>query len=421
MDEQIRNNLLEKFGKLITAGGERYYNMKKLIIEAYDGEYDYLLPLGTRNRGKSYQAKECALWEAYNECEYAEWLKNKSMVKKYRYMFAYNRRWDTDVTTMAVLDYFKSHTEVKEGKKKNRIQEITKGEYDTITVWQGVIYFGTTDKDTGNVKKGKEIGRVFITNLAQKYKSREFPRIGNIIAEEIIPDDKRYCSNEVTKFNSICSTIARGDHLRIMLIGNTLGTYCPYFTEWNLTKVLNQKPGTIAKYRIDTGDRIDNKPLIIGLIIEMCDGGGIDVLTIGETRKSIAHGEWQVELYPTLGIKDERYDLSYTLDDFDCYYDVLIDDCKFLFMMKLLRIKKEDKNYNNEPFLYVYPFTGDKKSVIRRITNEYDASPFVTVDLDVVTKYDDLVRNLVKNKKIKFSDSICGEQFYNVIKERGGL
>jgi hypothetical protein len=417
--KDLKERLLEKYGRADKKSGkkEKYYDIKKLLIEAYEGGYDYLLPLGTRNKGKSYQAKEVALWEAYNECEYAEYLKSGKKVPKFRWQFAYIRRWDEDVPVMNIKSYFNSHTTIKMGKNKNRIEEITNGEYNTIEVWQKSIYFAKWDKETGKTTKGKEIGRVFVINIAQRYKSLEYLKIGNLLCEEIIPDDGDYCLNEVTKLTSICSTIARGEHIRIFLIGNTLNTYCPYFKAWNLKNVLTQKPGSIEKYRIDTGEYDDNNiPIIIGLAVEMCSADGIDRTTIGDIRKSVAHGEWNIKLHPMLPMDTK-------LEDYECFYDIIIDSCGSRFMMKLLR-------GDTDPFLYVYPYGYGKneeedrrklEKVRRRISDKYDTSPLVTLALDVVTKYDEIVRNLVKNKKICFSDGICGEEFYNMIKERGGL
>lgn len=399
--------LLAKYNPFLsTTEGSPYYDMKPLISTAYKEGADYLLPLGKRSKGKSYATKELILWEAYNECEFAEWIINKKKVPKKRYQFAYIRRWDRDISEIAVRDYFADYI-VKGNNGKNKIEEITDDEYNSITIYRGVLYFATDDGE--NITKGKEIGRVFAVNISSRYKSRMFPKIGNLVYEEFIPEkDVKFVSNEVSQFTSIVSTICRNDRVRIILIGNTFTRVNPYYQEWQLTKTLSQKPGTLEKYTIDTGDTdVNGNPILIKLMVEMTSADGIDDFTTIVQRNTIVHGGWDSDVQPHLP-KDTSF------EDYKVKYDVLLDDCGFCFRICLIVV-------NKEPALYVYPYTGNKEKIKRRITEEFSTSPFVTRSWDKVTKYDELCRNLAKNKKIMFNTNLTGTDFYTVIKQRGGL
>ena len=403
MDETIRTKLLKHFGLWQK---DKYYDITNLICEADEYGFKYILPIGARTAGKSYQCKEIALWEAYNEATYSVWKRTGKIQKQDRWQFAYIRRWDSDIPLKNVLKYFNSHTVKKDGKKRSRVEEITNGEYNAIDAWQGTIYFAKVG--AGKITRGKEIGYIFSVNMAQKYKSLEYPLIENMLFEEFLPDDKRYCPDEVTLFNSLVSTIERGKPCRKFLIGNTNITYSPYFNAWGLKKVVGQPTGSIERYSIDTGDfdEITGKPIIVKLIVEVTDEAGVsDLSTIGEMRKSVSHGIWNIKVYPRL---------KHLYEEYNNYYEILVDDKGSRLIMKLLRYKSED------PFLYVEPYTNNKP-VKRVITEKFNTSPFVTVNLDKVTKYDELVRKLVLNKKICFCNDVIGEEFYNLVEERGGL
>lgn len=380
--------------ELLMAKKDKFYNIQGLL----ETNADYMMLLGERSNGKSYQVKYTCLWEAYHEADYLYFLQSKKIVPKKRCQFAYLRRFGDDIKQTPIRDYFDD--------MRDAIKDITGGEYDCVDAYQGYIYFAKTTDN--KIERGKVIGRPFSLNAAQHYKSRMFPEIGNIALEEVIPDDGVYLPTEIKNLFSIVSTIARRDKVRVFLIGNTMNRVCPYFTEWSLTHVLRQKQGTIDIYNQPTDDEDDDgNPIIIKIAVEMCESTGqTNRMFFGQKAKAIVNGVWDSDVHPHL---------EYDYKDYNEYYELLLIHNDFAFMIKLLRDKEDTI------LLYVYPYTGDRLKVTRRITKEYDLSPYVTVKLDKVTKYDEIVRNLINNKKVAFSDNLTGTDFYNVIKERGGL
>lgn len=375
---------------------KRFYNIQSLL----ETKATYLLLLGERTNGKSYQAKYTALWEAWHEADYEEYLSSGKIVPKERWQFAYLRRWDREIKILAVNDYFTDMS--------NAIKEITGDEATGIECFQSIIYFTKYDPIEDKIKKIKEIGRPFSLHSSQHYKSRMFPKIGNIVMEEVIPDDGMYLPEECKHFFSVVSTIARRDKIRVMMVGNKMNRVCPYFTEWCLKPVLKQKEGTIDIYRQNTDGFDDNgNPIVVTIAVEMCEEvGQQNRMFFGQRSKSIVHGTWDTDEYPHL---------EEDIDDYDEYYRLCYIHREFAFMVKLLRSKR------NEILLFVYPFTGDTTKIDRRVSNEFSLSPLVTPKLTEVTKYDKLVKQLIDNKKICFSDNLTGTDFYNTIKERGGL
>lgn len=373
----------------------KYYNIQGLL----ETQADYMMLLGERSNGKSYQVKYTCLWEAYNEADYLAYIKDNKIEHKRRYEFAYLRRFGDDIKQTPIRDYFDD--------MRDAIYTITNGEYECVDAYQGYIYFAKYNDD-GKIERGKVIGRPFSLNAAQHYKSRMFPEIGNIVMEEVIPDDGVYLPTEIKNLFSIVSTIARRDKVRVFLIGNTMNRVCPYFTEWSLTHVLRQKQGTIDIYNQPTDDEDDDgKPIVIKIAVEMCESTGQqNRMFFGQKAKAIVTGVWDSDIHPHL--KDDY-------NEYIKYYELLLIHNDFAFMIQLLRSKED------EILLFVYPYTGDRKKVQRRITDEYDLSPLITVKLEKVTKYDEIVKSLIDNKKVAFSDNLTGTDFYNVLKERGGL
>ena len=187
---------------------KQYYSIENLL----NTEADYMMLLGERANGKSYQAKYTCLWEAYNKADYQKYLETKKIVPKDRYQFGYLRRFDLDIKTTPVIDYF--------GDMGKAIEEITHKEYDCVDCYQSHIYFAKHNGE--KIERGIEIGRPFSLTAAQHYKSRMFPTIGNVLMEEVIPDDGVYVPNEPRLLFSIVSTIARLDKVRVLMVGNTM-------------------------------------------------------------------------------------------------------------------------------------------------------------------------------------------------------
>ena len=104
-----------------------YYDITNMLMT----KAQYMILLGQRANGKSYQAKLTVLTNAYENGR----------------KFVYLRRWKEDIKTKAIDKYFGDMN----------IQKITKGEYDAIVAWNGGIYFSKKN-EKGQTIKSKEIG-----------------------------------------------------------------------------------------------------------------------------------------------------------------------------------------------------------------------------------------------------------------------
>ena len=71
----------------------------------------YMLLLGERSNGKSWQAKYVSVWEAYNQCDYLTYKEKSLREPKARYQLASNLlsnvlNMQTDILLSALLNSF---------------------------------------------------------------------------------------------------------------------------------------------------------------------------------------------------------------------------------------------------------------------------------------------------------------------------
>ena len=341
---------------------KKYYDIKNLL----ETKAQYMILLGQRANGKSYQCKKTVLEDAYNNDRW----------------FVYLRRYKADIKTKAVEAYFEDMD----------INAITHGEYDRIIAWSGSIYFGLYN-DKGELVKGKEIGRYCALNEYERYKSWAFQDYDWILYEEFITDAV-YLNDEPRLLQQFISTVARHRTITALLVGNTLSRVCPYFAEWCLEGVLKQKLGTIEIYHHHFEDST------IDIAVEYCANANYDnKMFFGQTAKQIIAGEWDTMDVPKLPRKQEEYEKV---------YEVLVEYQKFQFVINLL-VEPMDGGI----ICFVYPFNG-KRKIMRKITDQFSDNPFISAKLDLCKKPEAMINDCFRLGKVCYSDNLTGSDFKHV-------
>lgn len=341
---------------------KKYYNISNLLAT----HAQYMILLGQRANGKSYQAKLTVLQDAY---EHDRW-------------FVYLRRYKADIKAKAVEAYFEDMD----------IKTITHGEYEGIIAWSGSIYFSLTN-DKGELVKGKEIGRYCSLHEYERYKSWAFVDYDYILYEEFITDGA-YLPDEPRQLQQFVSTVARHRNITVFLIGNTLSRVCPYFHEWCLEGVLKQKLGTIEIYHFHLEDET------IDIAVEYCANADYSSkMFFGQAAKQIVSGEWDTKDYPKLPRKQEEY---------EAVYELLVEYQAFKFVLTLL-IEPTDGG----SIVFVYPFTGTRK-ILRKITEQFSDNPFISARLDLNKRPEAIINNCFRLGKVCYSDNLTGSDFKHV-------
>lgn len=341
-----------------------YYNITNLL----NTHAQWLMLLGQRANGKSYQVKKTVLEDAYAG----------------RGNFVYLRRYRADIKQAFVTSYFDDMP----------VYKITNGDYDSVRAINGNIYFITLDKD-GLIDRKKLIGRYCALNESIRYKSQVFKDYTNIVYEEFITDDV-YLNDEPRLLQQFVSTVARLDTVRVFLIGNTLSRVCPYFNEWCLEGVLKQKQGTIDLYHYHMEDGIT-----VTIAVEYCaNANNENTMFFGQSAKQIITGEWDVKELPKLPREQYHYEMV---------YEVKIEYQSFKFCMQLL-VEPTDGGR----LLFVYPLTKDR-NIYRILTDTFSDLPNITSRLDKDRKAEAYMIKCLQLNKICFSDNLTGSDFYRVL------
>ena len=341
----------------------KYYDISNMLST----NAQYMILLGQRANGKSYQAKVTALKSAYYDDK----------------RFVYLRRWREDIKTKAVQAYFGDMP----------VYTITNGEYDHIKVWNGEIFFARFN-DEGKEEKSNCIGRACALNESERYKSWVFKDYEYILFEEFITD-KAYLLEEPRQLQQFVSTVARNERIHVLMIGNTLSRVCPYFSEWCLEGVLNQKQGTIDIYHYHTDSGV------IDIAVEYCANvNNQNKMFFGQTAKQIVSGEWDTVDVPKLPRKYYEYEKV---------YELLLKYQKFEFVIELLVEPKEGGT-----LCHIYPSTKGRK-IYRVITDVFSDRPNITTKLDIKKKPEAIMANCFRLDKVCFSDNLTGSDFKNIM------
>ena len=353
----------------------KYYTLDR--IKKIDAQFKILL--GGRNIGKSYATKHDVLRECFKTGK----------------EFIYLRRWDRDIKTQNVLNYFADCD----------VESITEGAYTGIDVYHGAVYFYNTDEEGKKINK-YTIGYSHALNLNERYKSQIFPKVVYIIYEEFITDEG-YLPDECNKLQNYVSTIFRERVGVVYMVGNTISKLCPYFNEWNLEKITKMKTHDIVLFENSTEILTPegSTTIIVKIAVEMCGAQSVlSKMAFGDSANMIIKNTWQSKTVARVDSEVyENSDLIYTLF---VYCDNLV------FRMELL-------NYNNQIFWYVTPQTKEVKhpEETRIISDKPSINQLHSSNFTPLSERERTAFNLIRQNKVFYCSNSCGTDFQQVLKK----
>lgn len=250
------------------------------LFRDYPDAYYYVV-FGERSNGKTYSSLSYAL---------ERFVKNGEQ-------FAYLRRYGEDIRKKNLSNLFSGHAE------NGFISKLTSGEWSLVDYSVSKFYFERINEDGDREKSEIPCGFAFDLNSMEHYKSTSFPKVTTIIFDEFM-SRAGYLPNEWILFANCLSTIIRHrDNVKIILLGNTVNKYCPYFQEMGLTHIREQKPGTVDVYRYSDS----NLQVVCEYTGSAAKNGGkaSDVYFAFDNPelKMITGGAWEISIYPHLNVK----------------------------------------------------------------------------------------------------------------------
>lgn len=198
-----------------------YYDIGPLMSK----NATYSLAIGKRGNGKTFSALKYAL---------EQYAVDKSTS-------AYIRRWKDDVTGARASTIFSDLN------SKGIVKSITG--YDAVSYYNRIQYLSEIDEETGKVKRITPLMYMFSLSDMEHDKSTQYPTVKTIIFDEFIARNG-YFPDEFIAFTNTLSTIIRDrDNCRVIMLGNTISKFCPYFQEMGLKKVYSMQQNTIDVYQ----------------------------------------------------------------------------------------------------------------------------------------------------------------------------
>lgn len=296
----------------------------------------YSLVIGKRSNGKSYAAKKKAI----------------DLNIKTGKQFCLIRRWEEDIKGNTGQKVF----EDMEG-PNGYISIATKGRYNSVKYTSRSYYFCRRG-DGGDIEECEEIpfGFAMSISASEHYKGLQYPKVELIIFDEFLAKGQ-YLVNEFVEFmNLISTTIRYREGIKIIMLGNTINKYCPYFREMGLRNVKNMKPGDLEVYRF-ADERLTVAVQFSDVLTKKGQPNDYYFAFDNPALKMITTGEWQIPAYPHAPAKIRPKDIIFTFFvDFDnelIQGDVIQQgtDRYIYFHQKTTPVKYPEKDliYSTEP------------------------------------------------------------------------
>lgn len=281
------------------------------------------------------------------------------------------------------------------------IKKITKGKYTGVLFRSMAWYFTFFDEDLQKTIKSEEpFCYAFAISSSHHDKSSSYPKVNTIFFDEFISNDG-YLIDEFVEFTNTISTIVRNrDNVCILMAGNTINRYCPYFKEMGITNILQMKPGDIDIYEYgDSGMTVAveyTKPNVKGKKSDKYFAFNNPKL------KMITDGSWQIGLYPHLPIKYKSSDIKFI---FFIIFEEQIFQCEVIYIQKNLFIYIHDKTT---------PIQNENKDLI--YTREHSAKLNYRRDIfKPLTKSEKLISSLFSQGKVFYQDNEVGNTIHNYL------
>lgn len=357
----------------------KYYDISHLLKDYPDAHY--YMAIGERSNGKTYSAMDYAIRQFYKTGE----------------QFAYLRRFGEDIRPKNLSELFAGHIQ------NGRIEKLSGGKFTTVNYTSGKFFAASYNEDTRKLDSDSiPMGFAFDLNSMEHHKSLSYPNVTTIIFDEFL-SRQGYLVNEFTLFMNTISTIVRDrSNVRILMIGNTVNKYCPYFKEMGITHIKEQKPGSVDVYTYgDTG---------LSVIVEYCDpmskrgGKSSDVYFAFDNPqlKMITSGSWEIAIYPHLNIKYRPKDIHY---QFFIIFDQQILHCELV-------------STSDHYFMFVHPKTSSIKNEETDIVYTDHPDERWNYRVGMGNQSDKLsltIRRLLLENRVFYSDNETGEILRNYI------
>lgn len=273
----------------------KYHNRRPMLDMAKAYNAKYIMCFGRRGNGKTWEIKDIAL-NGDPKTGIPGYIKEGKQS-------AYIRRDDTDLKGYRAKRLFDDV--VNAGK----IEEWTDGAWTDVVYKEHAWWLAKFDETLNKIVcDARPFMFAFSLSVAHHDKSVAFPNVSNVFFDEFLTT-AGYLPDEWATFLNTLSTIKRNrDDVTVFFYGNTISTWCPYFTNFGIN-VRKLKQGEVI-------------PIVYGeegyrIIVEFCADSGASGKAARDpyfafkdnTAKMITSGTWDIQIYPTCPQSYERCEI----------------------------------------------------------------------------------------------------------------
>ena len=251
-----------------------FFDIRKLIEEVPDAQY-YMV-YGERSNGKTYSSLAYAIDNFVEKGE----------------QFVYVRRLSESIRASYMRLLFNGMR--KTGYLQKRMKTLG---YDDISFYSGTFWPDLVNENGKHERVQLPIGYTMSINTWETAKGGSIPDATTIIFDEFLTR-KYYLPNEPILFENLVSSVVRENaNVKIIMLGNTVSWEAPYFAEWGLGHIRDQKQGTYNIYQSSEGTR-----KIVVCYTEHKTAKKSDIyFNFDDPRsKMIVSGTWETAIYPRI-------------------------------------------------------------------------------------------------------------------------
>ena len=372
---------------MATKAPTEYYDSS--AIDALDATYNIIY--GQRSNGKTYRLCRKIL-DAYLDPD-------NSLPS------AYLRRLDEMIKPSNISSLFDPHIEY--------IKEKTNGKYNAVFYRSHAFYLCAYNEDGQKIiQDHRPFCRTYSINTAETTKGQDAGEIKYIVFDEFLTRSF-YLQNEFILFQNVISSLIRSrSGVKLYLLANTVSKFCPYFAEMGLSRIKDQKQGTIDLY---TMGKTSTK-----IAVEYCG-------TAAATEKvqeyycfdnpelnMITKGVWEIALYRHIpaGIGEIFPEFEFYI----VFDGQMLRGAIYIFQdAPLITISRRYKEIPDPDNTLIFS---------DELDDPPDPNPLHRAELAYpVTTAEEIIISLIQQKKTYFATNEDGEIFVNWLKyaSKGGL
>lgn len=282
----------------------------------------------------------------------------------------------------------------------NHVELLTKGQWTSIYYYASKWYLCRFDAKGKRELADEPFMYAFSLTSMEHDKSTSYPRVTTIVFDEFIAREA-YIPDEFVLFANTLSTIIRQrNNVKIIMLGNSVNKYCPYYTEMGLTHVRSMRPGDLEVYKYGQSG------LLVAVEYTAPTKGGkrSDIYFAFDNPKlaMITEGEWELGVYPHCNVKYKPKHIVFT------YFIKFNDDI----------LQCEIINTGKENFTYIHRKTTDIRHPDKDFvfSTEYSPLPnFSRMITKPITNIEKKIAWYFSKDKVFYQDNEVGDIVRNYI------